>query len=71
MIHVARQRLQQCTSCGKFTLGPTCDGFPTRAAAPMKWSPDERHAHHRRQREGTGTEAWLDALPASVELEEE
>jgi rRNA maturation protein Nop10 len=57
--------MQKCTECGEHCLStkcPTCGGF-AKAAAPMKWSPEDKRAHLRRQLEGVEEPGWSESLP--------
>ncbi|MCH1460758.1 MAG: RNA-protein complex protein Nop10 [Candidatus Poseidonia sp.] len=62
---MARQRMQQCLSCGKFSLKiecPSC-GERAQAAAPLKWSPEDHRAGLRRRMNRVEDPAWAEALP--------
>lgn len=65
---MARQKLQRCLSCGSHGLSTTCPdcGESAQAAAPMKWSPEDPQAARRRQRQGVGSEQWLESLPKAI-----
>ena len=70
---MARQQMQQCKSCGKYcltTVCPSCGGV-AQAAAPMKWSPDDKRAHLRRRLEGVEEDGWPKSLPTLASDEEE
>jgi rRNA maturation protein Nop10 len=70
---IARQLLQQCQSCSAWTLATTCAacGGTARAAAPMKWSPEDTKADLRRRLEGVTESSWIDSLPELGDADEE
>lgn len=70
---MARQQMQKCRDCGTHCLSlkcPKCGGVAT-AAAPMKWSPEDKRAHLRRQIEGVEKQGWSESLPTLSSSEEE
>lgn len=72
-IDMARQLMQKCKKCGAYLLTrecSECDGIP-QAAAPMKWSPEDKHAHIRRKIEGVEEDGWAETLPTLTFSEEE
>ena len=70
---MARQQMQKCKNCGAFSLSTTCPkcGGTAQAAAPMKWSPEDKRAHLRRQLEGVEEDGWAQTLPTLASGEEE
>jgi len=68
---MARQRLQQCLSCGAFGLSTTCTscGETAQAAAPLKWSPEDHRAALRRKMKGVETPEWPSTLPTLPSVE--
>ena len=70
---MARQLMQKCKKCGVYLLTrecQECDGI-AQAAAPMKWSPEDKHAHIRRKIEGVEEDGWSEKLPTLAPKEEE
>ena len=70
---MARQMMQRCNDCGYYSLStvcPTCGGTST-AAAPLKWSPEDKRAHLRRKLEGVEEDGWAETLPTLTPGEEE
>ena len=70
---MARQLMQRCKECGAFSLSTkrhTCGGV-AQAAAPMKWSPEDKRAHLRRKLEGVEETGWANTLPTLASQEEE
>ena len=61
---MARQLLQHCLACNGWTLAAECCGQPTKAAAPIKWSPEDAKAPYRRRLENIEDPVWVDTLPA-------
>ena len=68
---LARQVLQHCLACNGWTLAAECCGQPTKAAAPIKWSPEDAKAPYRRRLENVEDPAWVDTLPKLGERSEE
>lgn len=79
---MAKQRMQQCLTCGAFSLKTTCPacGERAQAAAPLKWSPEDHRAALRRKMNGVEDAEWaanlatlphLDELKAKQNAEEE
>ena len=77
---MAKQRLQQCLSCGAFGLQRTCSscGGDAQAAAPLKWSPEDHRAGLRRKMNHVEASEWPQGLPTlpsakamEAQLEEE
>ena len=70
---MARQQMQKCKDCGAFSLSTTCPkcGGTAQAAAPMKWSPEDKRAHLRRKLDGVEEDGWSDSLPTLTPQEEE
>lgn len=70
---MARQSMQQCTECQEYCLETTCPncGGLAKAAAPMKWSPEDKRAHLRRKLDGVEEDGWSDSLPTLTSDEEE
>ena len=70
---MARLQMQNCKDCGAFSLSTTCPtcGGKAQAAAPMKWSPEDKRAHLRRQLEGVEEDGWAQTLPTLASSEEE
>lgn len=77
---MAKQRLQQCLSCGVFGLLRTCPncGGDAQAAAPLKWSPEDHRAGLRRKMNHVESPEWPQRLPTlpsaqamEAQLEEE
>lgn len=70
---MARQQIQQCQDCGHYCLSTTCPkcGGVATAAAPMKWSPEDKRAHLRRKLDGVEEDGWPDSLPSLAPQEEE
>jgi rRNA maturation protein Nop10 len=54
-------------------LATTCAacGGTARAAAPMKWSPEDTKADLRRRLEGVTESSWIDSLPELGDADEE
>jgi len=52
------------------TTCPACGGS-ARAAAPIKWSPEDTKADLRRRLEGVTEAAWIEALPSLGDVDEE
>ena len=62
---MTRQLLQQCVECKAWTLHrdcPHCDAIAN-AAAPMKWSPEDKRASIRRKMYNIESKDWLNSLP--------
>ena len=70
---MARQQMQRCKECGAYSLSTTClvCGGVAQAAAPMKWSPEDKRAHLRRKLEGVEENGWANTLPTLASKEEE
>ena len=70
---MGRQMMQQCTQCQRYCLETTCPdcGGVAKAAAPLKWSPEDKRAHLRRKLEGVEEDGWSDSLPTLTPQEEE
>ncbi len=49
---------------------PSCGGT-ARAAAPLKWSPEDAKADLRRRLEGVENPEWTASLPVLGEMDEE
>ena len=62
---MARSRLQKCQSCGQYGLGKECNecGGPMLAAAPIKFSPEDKQGERRRERKQVGSGTWSSTLP--------
>jgi len=62
---MARQQMQKCTECGEYCLSTKCPkcGGVAKAAAPIKWSPDDKRAHLRRKLDGVEEPGWAESLP--------
>lgn len=62
---MAKQLLQFCASCSNWGLNVQCShcGGSAKAAAPLKWSPEDQRASIRRKLNNVGTEEWFDSLP--------
>ena len=69
---MAKQRMQQCLSCGAFSLKTTCPlcGERAQAAAPLKWSPEDHRAALRRKMNGVEESDWHAQLATLPSLEE-
>jgi len=70
--NMAKQRMQQCLSCGAFSLKTTCPlcGERAQAAAPLKWSPEDHRATLRRQMNGVEEAEWPSKLATLPSLED-
>ena len=70
---MARQQMQKCKECGAYSLSTTCStcGGIAQAAAPMKWSPEDKRAYLRRKLEGVEEDGWAQTLPTLASSEEE
>ena len=70
---MARQQMQRCRDCGAYSLKTTCPEFggTATAAAPMKWSPEDKRAHLRRQLEKVEEPGWAETLPTLASDDEE
>ena len=70
---MGKQLLNQCQDCGAWTLSTKCHicGGTARAAAPIKWSPEDHHAKYRRRLEGVEGEGWSQKLPTLPDMTEE
>ena len=68
---MAKQRMQQCLSCGVFSLSTTCPacGGRAQAAAPLKWSPEDNRAALRRKMNGVEDPDWPSQLATLPSLE--
>lgn len=68
---MAKQRMQQCLSCGAFSLNTTCPscGERAQAAAPLKWSPEDNRASLRRKMNGVEDSDWPSQLATLPSLE--
>ena len=71
---MAKQRMQQCLTCGAFSLNTTCPkcGERAQAAAPLKWSPEDNRAALRRKMNGVENADWpsqLATLPSLATME--
>jgi len=64
--------MQQCLSCGAFSLKTTCPlcGERAQAAAPLKWSPEDHRAALRRKMNGVEENKWPSQLATLPSLEE-
>ncbi|RJU95594.1 MAG: hypothetical protein DWC10_07710 [Candidatus Poseidoniales archaeon] len=69
---MARQRMQQCLTCGKFSLKTTCPhcGETAQAAAPLKWSPEDHRSSLRRKMNRVESPEWPASLATLPSLEE-
>jgi rRNA maturation protein Nop10 len=69
---MARQLLQQCTTCQDWTLERICAkcGAAANAAAPLKWSPEDQRANIRRKMYNVESPEWTAALPELESLDE-
>ncbi len=63
---MGRSILQKCPECFRYSLASECPdcGTKMRAAAPLKFSPEDRQGERRRQRKGVGSGAWSSSLPS-------
>lgn len=69
---MGKQLLNQCLECKAWTLSNKCTcGGVARAAAPIKWSPEDHHAEYRRRLDGVEEEGWANKLPTLPDLTEE
>jgi len=70
---MVRQSMQQCVDCLEYCLETTCPkcGSVAKAAAPMKWSPEDKRAHLRRKLDGVEEDGWVNSLPTLSSAEEE
>ncbi len=70
---MGKQLLNQCQDCGAWTLSTKCHkcGGVARAAAPIKWSPEDHHAEYRRRLEGVESDDWSQKLPTLPDMTEE
>ena len=71
---MARQRMQQCLTCGAFSLQTVCPecGERAQAAAPLKWSPEDHRASLRRKMNDVESADWpsnLSTLPSLKEMQ--
>ncbi|MEL0181547.1 MAG: nucleolar RNA-binding Nop10p family protein [Candidatus Poseidoniales archaeon] len=68
---MAKQRMQQCLTCGAFSLKTTCPscGERAQAAAPLKWSPEDNRAALRRKMNGVEAPDWPNQLATLPTLE--
>ena len=68
---MAKQRMQQCLTCGAFSLSTTCPscGERAQAAAPLKWSPEDNRAALRRKMNGVEEQDWSNQLATLPSLE--
>jgi len=62
---MVRQKIQKCTSCGRYTLKRVCPecGSVANVAAPMKWSPEDPQAHRRRELNNVESDEWDSTIP--------
>ena len=69
---MAKQRMQQCLSCGAFSLSTICPvcGGQAQAAAPRKWSPEDHRAALRRKMNGVEDDDWPEQLATLPSLEQ-
>lgn len=69
---MAKQRMQQCLSCGAFSLSTICPvcGGQAQAAAPLKWSPEDHRAALRRKMNGVEDDDWPEQLATLPSLEQ-
>ena len=69
---MAKQRMQQCLSCGAFSLSTVCPvcGGQSQAAAPLKWSPEDHRAALRRKMNGVEDDDWPEQLATLPSLEQ-
>ena len=69
---MAKQRMQQCLSCGAFCLTVVCPicGGQAQAAAPLKWSPEDHRAALRRKMNGVDKKDWPEKLASLPSLEQ-
>jgi rRNA maturation protein Nop10 len=49
-----------CSKCGSVAI----------QASPIKWSPEDKHAHLRRRLSGVELEGWASTLPTLSDVEE-
>ena len=70
---MGRSNLQKCPKCSAYALATECPecGTKMKAAAPLKFSPEDRQGDRRRQRKGVESEEWVQVLPSIVELDGE
>lgn len=66
---MGRSNLQKCPECGVYSLNSTCPtcGAKMRAAAPLKFSPEDRQGERRRQRKEVESGNWAASLPSIKE----
>ena len=69
---MGRQLLQQCKECQMWTLKINCPhcGGKANAAAPLKWSPEDRRAITRRKMYDVESSKWLEKLPIIDKIED-
>ncbi len=69
---MGKQLLNQCQDCGAWTLSTKCHkcGGTARAAAPIKWSPEDQRANIRRKMYNVESKEWLDSLPSLEKISE-
>lgn len=69
---MAKQRMQQCLSCGAFSLSIVCPvcGGQAQAAAPLKWSPEDHRAALRRKMNGVEDDDWPEQLATLPSLKQ-
>ena len=69
---MVKQLLQFCSSYNNFGLSIKCThcGQSAKAAAPLKWSPEDARASIRRKMNDVGSEQWYEMLPKSLTIQE-
>lgn len=70
VLEMGRSNLQKCPKCSVYALATECPecGAKMKAAAPLKFSPEDRQGDRRRQRKGVESGEWAQGLPSIVEL---
>lgn len=73
VLEMGRSNLQKCPKCSAYALATECPecGAKMKAAAPLKFSPEDRQGDRRRQRKGVESGEWVHSLPSIVELDGE
>ena len=68
---MGKQLLNQCLDCKAWTLSNNCScGGVARAAAPIKWSPEDHRANIRRKMYDVSSKEWTEKLPSLESLDE-
>jgi len=70
---MGRSNLQKCPKCARYSLASECPdcGTKMKAAAPLKFSPEDRQGERRRQRKGVESGDWAKSLPSIEETDGE